>query len=164
LKAPKFDREVQRSVRRQFRQNHRRFARRDGGFDAKALARPVVDPVDGPPDLRIGDPVERHGLGEVVAEQAVGVLAQPVLLAVVRAREVGVAAGRLGDQGVVGELAPVVVGDGVEEAFEPFGDAAQGISGLRLGLARDAPREQRPGLVFRQRFGRPEDVAPPDPS
>jgi len=79
------------------------------------------------------------------------VLVQPALPAVVGAGEVGVAAGGLGDQRVVGELAPVVVGDGVEDAFEPLGDAAQGIGRLGLGLARDAPREQSLGLALGQR-------------
>ena len=95
----------------------------DGGFESEALARPVVDPRDGPPDLLVGDGIERHGLVEVPAQQSVGVLVQPPLPTVARVREVGVAAGGPGHGGVVGELPSVVVGDGTGDALEAVGDA-----------------------------------------
>ncbi len=123
----------------------------DGCFEAEALARPVVDPVDGLLDLLVGDLVEQHGLGEVLSEQPVGLLVQAALPAVVGSGVVGAAAGGLGDDGVVGELAPVVVGDGVDDAFEAAGDAAQDTGRLGRGLARDVLREQHPGFVLGER-------------
>ena len=64
------------------------------------------------------------------------------------ADEVGVAAGCLRNPGVVGEFAPVVIGDGVEEFGESAGDAARRVGRLSLGLSRDAPREQQPRLAL----------------
>ena len=127
----------------------------DGCFEVEALAGSVVDSGDGPLDLLVCDLVEWHRFREVLAEQAVGVFAQPALPAVVGSREVGVAAGGPGDQRVVRELAPVVVGDGVEDVPEPLGDAARDAGRLGLGLARDAARGQCPRLAFRQRHESP---------
>ncbi|MCY4278120.1 MAG: hypothetical protein OXE81_09845 [Gammaproteobacteria bacterium] len=51
----------------------------NGSFEAKALAWPVVDPVDGLPDLRVGDLVERHGLREVLLGSPFECLLKPAL-------------------------------------------------------------------------------------
>lgn len=70
--------------------------------------------------------------------------AQTPLPAMVRTREVGVAASGLRDERVVGELVPVVVGDGEDEFPESAGGTAQGTRRLRLGLSNDPCREHEP--------------------
>lgn len=108
--------------------------------EAMALARPVVDRIIHLTDPFVAGRVEVGALGEVLADQAVGVLVGAALPGMVRQREVEDHAGRLLDSREVGELLATVqrrraaLGTPRQRGRLHVGDVALGVGG---GAAAD---------------------------
>ena len=103
-----------------------------GGLSVQDFSWAAVELVLDGLDLGVGDAVEVGALGEVLADQAVGVLVGGTLPGAVGIGEVDLDVGGEGESGVVGHLRALIPGDGgvhgpgqgVDHALEGVGDGA----------------------------------------
>lgn len=81
--------------------------------EAQGLSRTVIEMVHDLLDFRIGDGRQVPAFREELPDKAVGVLVQPALLGGVRMGEIDPGIKIAGHALMVGELATIVIGDGM---------------------------------------------------